>query len=214
MPYKNSYEFLGNALYRLLHAVCVIHCKMVDQQTDIFRPFTQGRQFNGENAEPIEEVGAKLTIVDHLSEIAMCGADHAHIGVNRGGTAETFELSFLDDAKNFGLQLERKVADLVQKQSAVVTPLKPSNTARDRAGEGATLMSEQFAFEQTGWNCSAIHLHKRALRSLAALVNGFRNQFLASSCFPVNQYRGAGRRHDSHHAEYLPESSAVTDNAG
>jgi hypothetical protein len=76
---------------------------MVDQQRDVFRPFTQWRQFNGENAEPIEEVGAKFTIVDHLKEIPMCGADHAHIGVNRGGTAETFELSFLDDAKNFWL---------------------------------------------------------------------------------------------------------------
>jgi len=142
----------------------------------------------------------------------MCGADHAHIGVNRGGTAETFELSFLDDAKNFGLQLERKVADLVQKQSAVVSPLKPSNTARDRAGEGATLMSEQFAFEQTGRNSGAVHLHKGAIRSVAALVNGFSNQFLACSCFPVDQDRGVGRRNDPHHSEDASESRASTDN--
>src|SRR5580700_802115 len=178
MPYKNRHEFFGNALYRLLHAVCVIHCKMVDQQRDIFRPFTQWRQFDGENAEPIEEVGAKFTIVDHLKEIPMCGADH------------------------------------VQKQSAVVSPLKPSNTARDRAGEGATLMSEQFAFEQTGRNSGAVHLHKGAIRSVAALVNGLSNQFLACSCFPVDQDRGVGPGHDPHHAEYLLESSAVTDNAG
>ena len=60
---------------------------MVDQQTDIFRPFTQGRQFNRENAEPIEEVGAEFTVLDHLNKITMCGADHAHIGVNRGSAA-------------------------------------------------------------------------------------------------------------------------------
>src|ERR1700689_366204 len=137
MPCKNRHKFFGNALYRLLHAAGVIHCKMVDQQTDIFRPFTQGRQFNGENAEPIEEVGAKFEIVDHLSEITMCGADHAHIGMNRGSTAETLELSFLEDAKNFWLQLQRKVADLVQEQGASVSPLESSNTARDRPGVGA-----------------------------------------------------------------------------
>jgi len=33
------------------------------------------------------EVGAEFTFVDHLSEIPMCGTDHAHIGVNRGRTA-------------------------------------------------------------------------------------------------------------------------------
>src|ERR1700691_592312 len=212
MPYKNRHEFFGNALYRLLHAVCVIHCKMVDQQRDVFRPFTQWRQFNGENAEPIEEVGAKFTIVDHLKEIPMCGADHAHIGMNRGSTAETFELSFLDDAKNFWLQLERKVADLVQKQCPPVSPLKPSNTARDRAGEGATLMSEQFAFEQTGRNSGAVHLHKGAIRSVAAGVNGSCDQFLASSCCPVNHHRGGGRRYDPHHSENASETRASTDN--
>src|ERR1700678_2537610 len=185
---------------------------MVDEKRDVLRPFTQWRQFNGKNAEPVEEVGAKFTIVDHLSEITMCGADHAHISVNRGGTAETFELSFLDDTKKFWLQLKRKVADLVQKQSAVVSPLKPSNTARDRAGEGATLMSEQFAFQQTGRNSGAVHLHKGAIRSVAALVNGFSNQFLACSCFPVDQDRGVGRRYDPHHSEDASESRASTDN--
>jgi hypothetical protein len=129
------------------------------------RALTQRRQFNGEHAEPIKEVGAEFTFVDHLSEIPMCGADHAHIGVNRGGAAETLELSFLHDAKNLGLQLQRKVADLVQEQGAPVSPLEPSNTARDRPGVGATLVTEQLAFQQTCGNCGAIHLHKRAVRS-------------------------------------------------
>jgi hypothetical protein len=62
-------------------------------------------------------------------------------------------------------------------------------------------MAAQFTFNE------------RAVRSLAALVNGFRNQFLASSCFPVDQHRGVGRGHHGHHAEYAPQSGAVADNA-
>jgi len=60
-------------------------------------------------------------------------------------------------------------------------PLKPSNTAGDRRGEGATLVPEQLTFKQTRRNCGAIHLHKRTVRSVAVLVNGFRNHFLAGS---------------------------------
>src|ERR1700682_3496367 len=115
---------------------------------NIFRAITQRWKFNWEHAKPIEEVGAEFTFVDHLSEIPVCGADHAHIGVNRGSTAQTLELSFLHDAKKLWLQLQRKVADLVQKQGTPVGPLKPSNTACDRPGVGATLMTEQFAFQQ------------------------------------------------------------------
>jgi hypothetical protein len=95
-----------------------------------------------------------------------------------------------------------------------VGPLKPSNTARDRPSEGATLVPEQLTFKQTRGNCGAIQLHKRAVRPVAAFVNGFRNQFLASPCFPVDQYGGVGRGHNPHHIEYAPESGAITDNAG
>src|SRR5258708_31861485 len=120
----------------------------------------------------------------------MRGADHAHIRVDRGSTAETLELSFLDNAQKLWLQLRRKVADLVQKQAASVSPLEPSNTPRDRSGVGATLMTEQLAFQQTCGKCGAIHFHKWAVRLIAALVNGLRNQFLASARFSVAQHRG------------------------
>src|SRR5260370_18243518 len=94
------------------------------------------------------------------------------------------------------------VAELVQEQGTSVSPLEPANPACDRAGVGATLVAEQLAFKQTCRNGGATHFHKWAIRSHAALVNSFRNQFLASSCFPLDQDRGVGRGHDPHHAKY------------
>ena len=41
-------------------------------------------------------------------------ADQTHVGVDRSRTAETLELSFLDDAQKLWLQLQWKVAYLVQ----------------------------------------------------------------------------------------------------
>src|ERR1700681_2460882 len=102
----------------------------------------------------------------------MRGTDHAHIGLNRYSTAQALELSLLHDAKKLWLQLERKIADLIQKQRATVSPLEPPDTARDRSGVGAALVTEQFAFEQTCRYGGAIHLHNCTIRSVAALVNG------------------------------------------
>jgi hypothetical protein len=116
-----------------------------------------------------------LTFVDHLSEILMCGADHPYISVNRGGAAETLELPLLQDPKNLGLQLQRKVANLVQKQGPAVSSLEPSNVASDRPSEGAPFVTEHLAFKQPCRNCGTIHLHKRTVRSVAAPVNGFCN---------------------------------------
>src|SRR4029077_3203553 len=119
----------------------------------------------------------------------MCGADQAHIGVNRGSAAQTLKLSFLHDAKKLGLQLQREVADLVQEQRTSVSSPEPPNTAGDRPGVCTTLVPEQLAFKQTCRNGGAIYYHKGAIRSLAAVVNGLCNQFLASSCLPVDQHR-------------------------
>src|ERR1700686_1112163 len=116
----------------------------------------------------------------------MGGTHHSHIGVNRCCASQSFELSFLYDSKNLGLQLQWKIADLVQKQGASVSPFEPSDPARHRSSGGAALVPKQFAFQQTCRNVSAIHFHKWAVRSTAALVNGYPNQFLASPCFPVD----------------------------
>src|ERR1700732_1794857 len=134
----------------------------------------------------------------------MRGTEHAHICLNRCTTAEALELSLLHDAKKLWLQFERKVADLIQEQRAMVSPLEPSDTARDRSSVGATLVPEQFSFEQTCRYGGAIHLHKWTIRSVAALVNGLCDEFLASSRLPVDQHRGVSRGHDSHHAKYAP----------
>src|ERR1700730_12532962 len=102
----------------------------------------QRRKFHGEYAEPIEEVSANFTCVDHLNEIAMRGADHAHISVNCGSTAETLEPCFLDNAQKLWLQLERKVADFVQEQGAPSSTFKTSNSACDHPGEAAPAVDE------------------------------------------------------------------------
>ena len=76
----------------------------------------------------------------------------------RARTAQPLEFPLLQDAQQLGLQLQRDLADLIQKHRAAIGQLESPDALRDRAGEGALLMPEQFAFEQSGGNGRAIQL--------------------------------------------------------
>src|SRR5271168_500924 len=91
--------------------------------------------------------------------------------------------------------------------------LEAPNAAWDRSCVSATLVTEQFAFEQTCRNGGAIHLHKRSVCSVACLMNGFCNQFFAGACFSVDQHRGVGGSHNLCHSKNAPERCAVADDA-
>ena len=59
-----------------------------------------------------------------------------------------------------------------------------------RAGEGALLVAEQFAFQQSGRQGGAMHCHHRLPGPRTELMNGFGDEFLARAAFAQDQHRG------------------------
>ena len=102
-----------------------------------------------EHVQPIEEIGAKGALLNHLLEILIGRGDHSHVHRRRAAAAaQSLNLLLLQRSEQFGLQFQRQVADFVQEQRAAVCGLKSSDRLRHRAGECASLVTEQFAFEQ------------------------------------------------------------------
>ena len=66
----------------------------------------------------------------------------------RARAAQALELALLQHAQQLRLQLQRDLADLVEKHRAVVGQLEAADALRDRAGERAPLVPEQLALEQ------------------------------------------------------------------
>ena len=106
---------------------------------------------------------------------------------------ETLDLVLLQDAQQLRLQLERHVADLVEEQRALVRELEPSDLLRQRAREGAFLMTEPFALEQSGRRRRAVHRHQRAVAPVARRVQRPREQFLAGARLAEQQHRRVRR---------------------
>ena len=82
------------------------------------------------------------------SKIAVGRGHHAHVNFPRLRAADGLKLSFLQDAEQLDLQVDRQFAHLVEENRAAVGELKAPVALFGRAGESALLMAEEFALDQ------------------------------------------------------------------
>ena len=118
------------------------------------------------------------------------------------------DLPLLQGAQQLGLQVERHLAHLVEKERALVRQLEAADLARDGAGERALLVAEELAFEQAGGNGGAIQLDEGALAARAQAVDGARQQFLAGSRLALDQHGGIGGRDGLNLAQHVAQAGA------
>ncbi len=125
--------------------------------------------------------------------------------------AEALELALLQDAQQLRLQFERDLANLIEEDGALVGELEAADALRDGAGEGAALVPEKFAFEQTGGNRRAVELDERARVARAEIVEGAGDQLLARAGLAVDDDGGIGGSDRLHFAQDAAQGFALAD---
>src|ERR1700745_3820073 len=183
----------------------------MDQKWNIAWPRAKWRDLNWEDVQPIKQVFSKLPVADHCRDIAVSRSDDAHIYVNGLRAAQALELLFLKGAKQFGLQLEADIADLVQEQRAVIGQFEAALLLHQCPGKGAPFVSEELAFEQARRNRGAINFDKRAVPPGAVAVDRPRDQLLPTPGFTMQQYGGTSRGDDGDLVQYRPQRRALPD---
>ena len=136
-----------------------------------------------------EEVAAEGALLDFLREVAIGGGDNAEIGSARGERADRPELLLLEDAQEFGLKVEGKLADLVEKGGSGVGAFDQADFGGGGASEGAFDVTEELAFHERAD-------HRRAIDGdegprAAYIMDSARDYFLTSSRFAQQQRRPA-----------------------
>ena len=122
--------------------------------------------------------------------------------------AQPFDLSFLQRAQQLGLQVERQFANFVEKERALVGQFQAAHLARNRAGECALLVPEQFALQQSGGDGRTVDLDEGAITASAEAVNGARQQFLAGSGLALDEYGRVGGCDGLNLLEHLAQTAA------
>src|SRR5262249_56681265 len=101
-----------------------------------------------ERADAEVEILAEAAALHLGLEVAVGGADEAHVDVDLGGAADARELARLEDAEELGLERQRRLADLVEEERAAGGCLEEADLAPVGAGEGAALVAEELTLEE------------------------------------------------------------------
>jgi hypothetical protein len=75
---------------------------------------------NGEDFEAVEQVFTELAIFDLGREVAAGSGNHPHIHADGPGAAQALKFPLLQHAQQLGLQLQRQLANLIQKNRRVM----------------------------------------------------------------------------------------------
>src|SRR5262245_5626616 len=157
---------------------------MPGQAWDVLPALSQRRGGDGEHIETVIKVCAETLLTDSALQVAIGGRDQPYVHLQRLRPADALELAVLQDPQELRLQLQGKVADLVEEERASVGELEPAGLSRERAGERAFLVPEELAFDDAGRKSGAVHLHQDLVLAPAHAVNRADDQLLACSRLP------------------------------
>ncbi|MNZ97712.1 hypothetical protein D3C78_1169650 [compost metagenome] len=98
----------------------------------------QGRQYDADAVDPVEQVFAKLFVLHQALEVAVRGADQRDVDVLFFARPQGRDLAVLQHSQQARLQGQGHVADFIEKQRAAMGLLQATDhPTPSRAGEGA-----------------------------------------------------------------------------
>ncbi|MNQ84229.1 hypothetical protein D3C85_993500 [compost metagenome] len=125
----------------------------------------------------------------------MGGGDHADIHGSGLRCAEAQHFALLQYPQQAGLQRHRHVADLVEEQGAGMGGFDQAGLATlARAGEGAFLVTEEFALQQRLGKGRAVDRDEGPGLARAGVVQALGEQLLAGPALAGDQHRRVGLR--------------------
>jgi hypothetical protein len=92
------------------------------------------------NVQPVIQVCAESILINHRLEIAIGCGHEPNVRSDRTIAANPLEFLVLDCAEQLRLEFERHLADLIEKERALVGQFKSSSFLREGSGKRALLM--------------------------------------------------------------------------
>ncbi len=103
---------------------------MLRQQRNVGNPLAQGRKFDVDDVNAIEQVLAETSLGDQLRQVIVGGQNHARINAERLRAAHLLKLEVLQDAEQFDLHARAGGADFVEEHRAFIGQLEFARASR------------------------------------------------------------------------------------
>ena len=161
--------------------------EILGEQRDLLGPFAEGRNDDLDDVEAIVEILAKLAGCDRVLEILICRCNDSNVNFDDGFAADPRELPILQNMEDLGLEGRVEIADLVEKNRAMIGRFELANLQLVRAGEGPALVPEQLALEKLPGHGGAVYLHERPTLTGRSVVDGPGRHVLPGPGLAANQ---------------------------
>src|SRR6266702_1464865 len=167
--------------------------EMIRKQRDVLRMLTKRRQRDMDDVQAIKEVAAEPPGLDFPGEIPVGARDDADVDPHGLRAADRPHLLLLDRAQKLHLQVHRHLADLIEKDRAVVGCDEQSRASLHSAGEGTLHVPEELAFQKRLRDGSAVDGNERLSAPRTGGVDGAGDQFLAGAALAGDEDVARGR---------------------
>src|SRR5882724_978443 len=186
---ERVHRFVGNTLDLFSHAPSVLIGEVVNQKRNVITAISQRRDINREHVQTIVKITPELFFGDQLGQAGIRSRQYANIDALSASTAQTLKFLLLQNSQKLGLQFERYIAHLIQKERSLVRQLESSNPLGYGAGKRAFLVTKQLAFKKAERNRCAVHLYKRMTLARAQIVHVAGDHFCASTRLALDDDR-------------------------
>src|SRR5713226_7983818 len=99
---------------------------MLDEERNIIKPRTQGRELNSKNVQPIVKIFPKNFSHNSFLEVPVGRRDDTHIDLLCRRSPYPFKFPFLENPQKFYLERFTGFSDFVKKHCSSIRQLKPS----------------------------------------------------------------------------------------
>src|SRR5258708_4978479 len=181
---------------------------------DVLVAFRKGRNRDGHDVEPVEEVLTEAPLGDAALQVDGRGREDAGPQGNARLRPDGAKAPLLEHPQQLGLQLHGHLGDLVEENRPAPRELELAPDPAVRAGERATLVSEEERLDERARKRRAVDGDERLAATAAAVVDGARDELLAGSRLPANEDRGVRVGDARHHAPYGLDRGRRPDDAG
>src|SRR5579862_5349728 len=110
--HERPHRLRRNLLDLFVHLTRILPSKVPSKYWNVLRMIAQRRRRDREHLEAVVEVASKELVTHHLGQVAVGGGDEPDINGNRPGPSQPLERLLLQRPEQFGLQVERNVANL------------------------------------------------------------------------------------------------------
>src|SRR5207245_8304766 len=185
--------------------------QILDDQRYVLDPFTERRDMEGKDIEPVEQVLAELPLDDERLQILVGGADDPDVHLDVLVPTHPLEFPFLQDPQELHLHGRRDLADLIQEERAAVGLLELSLLLHRGPGKGAPLVPEELRFQQGLRQRAAIDREEPSGPPRTEPVDQPRRLFRAGPGLPGDQNGDVGLRDGPYETKQLLHGTALPD---